>query len=163
MAGFETQAIRGVTQHFGPRKTDGRYGGQYITEGSIKEEVIRIRYNELPDGTSPKSPIIPAHATILDARFKVKTAFGGGTSYKIGTYNASTGAAVSDNSIFTTANLALANIDADGDVVAGSGAGIGVGVGAAAVRLGIVAAGTFTAGYAEIIVRYVEAPPSPKL
>lgn len=163
MAGFETQAIRGVTQHFGPRKTDGRFGGQYVTEGSIKEEVIRIRYNELPDGTSPKSPIIPAHATIIDARFKVKTAFAGGTSLAVGTYNASTGTVVDADGVFTDANLALVFIDADGDNVVGSGDDINTSVGAAAVRIGITATGTFTAGYAEIIIRYVEAPPSPKL
>ncbi len=158
---FESQAIRGVTQHFGPRKTDGRYGGQVVTQGMIKEQIIRIRYNELPDGTSAKSPIIPARATIVSAMFHVKTAFAGGTSYKVGVYDASTGAAVDDDSIFTAANLPLASINADGAVVVGSGADINGDVGSVPVRVGIVAAGTFSAGYAEIIIRYMEAPPTP--
>lgn len=158
---FETQAIRGVTNHYGPRKTDGRFGGQVVTEGNIKEQVIRFRYNELPNGSSPKSPIIPAHATIIDARIKVKTAFAGGTSYAIGTYNSSTGVVVDADGIFTDANLALANIDAVGDTVVGSGDDINTSVGAAAVRVGITATGTFTAGYAEVIIRYIESPPAP--
>lgn len=159
--GFETQAIRGVTNHYGPRRTNGSFGGVVVTEGTVKEEVIRIRYNELPTGASPKSPILPAHSTIVDAFFKVKTAFAGGTSLKVGTYKASDGTAVDDDGAFTTTNLAVANIGAVGDVVKGSGAQINASVGADAVRLGIVATGTFTAGYAEIIVKYVVAPPAP--
>lgn len=159
---FETLAIRGVTNHYGPRKTDGQYGGQTITEGMIKEQVIRFRYDELPTGTSPKSPIIPAYATIIDARLKVKTAFAGGTDYVIGTYNASTGAVIDDDGIFTAANLALANIDADGDVVVGTGDDINANAFSVPVRIGIVATGAFTAGYAEVVIRYMEAPPTPK-
>ena len=58
--GYEVMPKTGVTQHYGPRKTRGDYGAEYITEGSIKETVIRCRYNELPTGGSAKSPIIPA-------------------------------------------------------------------------------------------------------
>lgn len=158
---FESLAVRGVTQHFGPRRTDGSYGGQVVTEGSIKEEVIRIRYNELPTGGSAKSPIIPANASILSAVFKVKVAFAGGTSFTVGTYNSSTGVAVSADGLLTAANLALANIDAVGDLVTGSGAQVNASVGTSAVRVGMAATGTFTAGYAEIVIRYMEAPPTP--
>ena len=158
---FESQAVRGVTQHFGPRRTNGSYGGQVVTEGSIKEEVIRIRYNELPTGGSAKSPIIPANASVLSAQFKVKVAFTGGTSFTVGTYNASTGAAVVADGLMTAANLALANINAVGNLVTGSGTQVNTSVGTSAVRVGMAATGTFTAGYAEIVIRYLEAPPTP--
>lgn len=158
--GFETQAVRGVTAHFGPRRTDGKYGGQVVTAGNIVEEVVRIRYNDLIAGNSPKAPVIPANATIVGSTINVITAFTGGTSLAVGTYKKSNGTALIADAFHTAASLVTANLGA-GKSLIGTGGSINVAITEDAT-VGVVAVGTFTAGYAEIVIRYIKQAPAPK-
>jgi len=158
--GFETQAVRGVTAHFGPRRTDGKYGGQVVTAGNIVEEVVRIRYNDLIAGNSPKAPVIPANATIVGSTINVITAFTGGTSLAVGTYKKSNGTALIADAFHTAASLVTANLGA-GKSLIGTGGSIGIAITEDAT-VGVVAVGTFTAGYAEIVIRYIKQAPAPK-
>lgn len=168
MAGYEADAKRGVQVYYGARATEGKFGRQYCSEDRVKVAEYVVDYSALPTpGTSNIQYSIPAYSKILDVQFEVITAFAGGTSYDIGLAQAD-GTEI-DNDGFYVA-LATASINARGKIVKGTGAlcpqltSTTVGekvtfaetnIGAAAGELKMVATGTFTAGKAKIIVKYI--------
>ena len=169
---FERPAGASVTQsttHYGPRSTNQKYGGAPTTKGAQKEVIWVFDYNDLPVyGTSGLEQIIPAYATIVDARLEILTAFAGGTSYNIGLYKATgddnAGDVIDADGI--DAAVALAVMDARGDVVHCDGAlvsstatGNVVSIGASAAELTIAATGTYTAGKGKLIITYVPEGP----
>lgn len=115
--------------------------------------------------------VVPSYSQIISVRLVVLTPFAGGTSLKFGVVNSDNTAATNDgstNGLLTATVGVLANINATGKWVTGDGAlinpatGNGVGLGAGAdpaaangVVIKAVAAGTFTAGTARLLVEYI--------
>ena len=166
----------GLTRHYGPQTPRDKAYQVVSVGGGIKQLVVDFSYDDLPGfdadaggGSTPDSfseaiPYIPAGATILDATFLVCDAFAGGTSYTVGTYSKA-GAAIDADGIFTGTALALANIDADGDVVTPDGVDVvktsGTFDGSAVdtannAYLLVAASGSFTDGQARMVITYLE-------
>jgi hypothetical protein len=106
----------------------------------------------------PLEAMIPAGAIIVNADLVITDAAtsGGSATLTIGTYNAA-GTAVDADGI--DAAIALAAIDADGDVVQCDGAQVSgvVTVGSAPVYIGaIYGTAAFTGGEATLIVEYIK-------
>lgn len=149
--------------------------------GNVYELEYRFSYDDLP-GYSAASvndavkQSIPANAAIVSAWVRVEETFAGGTSLEFGTVKASDGTAVDADGLIPAAVGVTANLVA-GNLISGRGAqvieapdaagtahvdGDGVYVAAAtgpictvASLLSVVAVGTFTAGRARVILRYV--------
>jgi len=166
----------GLTRHYGPQTPRDKAYQVVRVGGGISQLVVDFSYDDLPGfdadaggGSTPDSfseaiPYIPAGATILDATFLVCDAFAGGTSYVVGTYTKA-GAAIDADGIFTGTALALANIDADGDVATPDGVDVvktsgsfdGSAVDTANdAYLVVAASGTFTDGQARMVITYLE-------
>jgi hypothetical protein len=146
--------INGVPQTFGPSaQPDG------VTREASVADVVRTLervfvYSALPAANSNLAADIPAYSQIVDARLETRVAFAGGTSYDIGLIQPG-GGAIDPDGLF--AATALAAINAKGKWVVGAGALVGAGIGAAGGQLVAAATGTFTAGEARLIVRYIPA------
>lgn len=151
------QVINGVTNHFGRRDVETKRPLTIPSAGRIRELVVPVIYSDLLDGTTsskqPMEAFIPAYSQIVAARLYVDTAFLSGTSLEIGTYLAA-GTAIDANGLFNTTELATANLTTKTWLTGSAGAQLGASVGAADAYLGIVAAGTFTAGQGKLIVEY---------
>jgi hypothetical protein len=166
--GYEADSKRSVQVHYGPRKTEGKFGRGYCSEDRVKTVEYVFSYDGLPvPGTSSLQAVIPAYAKVVDVTFEVITAFAGGTSYDIGLAQ-SDGTEIDNDGFF--AALATASINARGKIVRGAGAlcpqltSTTVGekvtqaltnIGSAAGELKVVATGTYTAGKAKVIVKYI--------
>lgn len=80
---FETSSVRGVNNHYGPRKTDQTFGGSTSTKGYTKEVVYVVDLAEVISGapatsqeiisssTSNLQQVIPAYSKVLQARWEV--------------------------------------------------------------------------------------------
>ena len=151
---FESAPVRGVQVHYGARNTNEKFGGSYGTKDGNKMAEYTFTYDDLPaEGTGEMQFSFPAYSKILSARLEVLTAFAGGTSYNLGLYQ-SDGTVIDADGI--DAAVALASIDARGDLIECDGALIGASIGAAAGELRVAATGTFTAGKAKLVVEYME-------
>ena len=147
-----TQAGDLVRNHYGTREIDD-FGGQASSSGLYKELTIQFSYDDLPvaaDGGNLEAKI-PLGAQIVEAYIKASVPFAGGTSYDIGLQEGD-GTEIDNNGIFAAVTLA--------DVNAGA-AGAGALVGGPATTGGdgylvVAATGSFTAGEAELIVRYLD-------
>lgn len=146
--------INGVPQTFGPSvQPDG------FTREAQSTDVVRTLervfvYSSLPAANSNLAADIPAYSQIVDARIETRVPFAGGTSYDIGLIQPG-GGAISAAGLFSA--LALASINAKGKWAVGAGALVGAGIGSAGGQLVATATGTFTAGEARLIVRYIPA------
>ncbi|UOF80645.1 hypothetical protein [Caudoviricetes sp.] len=73
--GFETDAKRGVLNHYGVRTTNQKFGGA-ADDDIIKTVQWTFSYNDLPAGaTSNLGYSIPANSTILSAKLQIIDAF----------------------------------------------------------------------------------------
>lgn len=163
---FEADAKRGVQVHYGPRVLKQKFGAEGPTDGVIHEAMWTFTYDDLPtSGTSKLVASIPAGSIPLEAYFQVITAFAGGTSYDIDFVD-SAGSAIGSGSDKLWDALLLAEIDSS-EVTAAllasthSGTNSGNALNtklASAGQLKVAATGTFTAGEARIVVRYLQAP-----
>ena len=161
---IENSAGLGVVNHYGPRETTAKYGGEYGTKNSVKTVEYEFTYDDLPDNdTSALNYSIPANARILSAKFIVDAAWtstSGTTDLTVG-LEQSDGTVIDADGLLTAVNLADASIEdaADvGRVVTGSGALVGQSIGSNAGEL--VVAGTaadLTGGAARVIVEYTKA------
>lgn len=170
----------GLTRHYGTQTVRDKAYQVVDIGGGIKQFVVDFSYDDLPDfdadasgGSTPDSfsdaiPFLPKGSTVLDAVLLVTTAFAGGTSYVAGFYTQA-GAAIDADGVFTGTALALANIDAAGDVRTADGVDVVKTSGtfdAAAVSttedgyLKVTATGTFTAGKARMVITYIEPVPA---
>lgn len=165
---YEAAGTRGVQVHYGPRATEGKFGRQYGSDDRIKTVEYVFTYDQLPTpGTSAIQYQIPAYAKIVDVYFETITAFAGGTSYDVGLAQAD-GTEIDNDGFFN--DIVTASINARGKIVRGTGAlcptltSTTVGeavtqaytnIGSAAGELKVAATGTFTAGKAKIVVRYI--------
>ena len=151
--------------------------------GNTQELELRFDYTNLPAWSSASASdavknFLPAYAAITEAFLIVEQTWVGGTSLEVGTFQAVAGTAVDADGIIPAAVGATANL-VTGYVIAGRGIQVleapdaagtahvdGDGVYAAAATgpictvasiVGVVAVGTFTAGRARLVVRYVPA------
>lgn len=158
--GFEIDAKRGVANHYGARKTNGKFGGQESTcNGIVKSAIWDFDYNDLPSyGSNGLQFSIPANATIVSAKLYVDVAFTSTsttTDLVVGLYT-SGGVAIDADGLIAATDATQTAIGTAGNVVTGAGALVGKSIGAAAGEL--VVAGTdtdLTAGSGRIVVEYV--------
>jgi len=147
---IENDAKRGVAQHYGPRTTDSKYGGQAKSTGKIKRAEWTFTYDDLPTANANNlGHKIPANATIVSAKFIADEAWTTGTALNVGLYKAD-GTGVVDADAFD----AIAN-PAAGDVVVGDGALVGASIGAVAAELQVTdTSSDYDGGKATVIVEY---------
>ena len=162
-----TQILNGMSVSYGPTKRECAVSG-LKTAGGEKELRVTILATDLTlsttgfnggvaiaSGIRSSDATLPANAAITKAVLKVKEAFtsAGAATLTIGTTDM---AGVVSDADGIDATIALADIDAVGEVVVCNGALIGV-TGDAAENAITVAAGTavYTAGVAELVVSYV--------
>ncbi|MGD9276926.1 MAG: hypothetical protein PVJ67_07175 [Candidatus Pacearchaeota archaeon] len=152
----------GLVVGFGARVSEDLRGGKVRTEGNVEEHVVEFSYDDLPDGSTDGSYLqIPANAVPIDAYLEVITGFAGGTSYDIDLVD-SAGSAIGSGEDKLWDALALADINTAGErsvssTHGGTNSGNALNVAlASAGMLKVAATGTFTAGKARIVIRYVK-------
>lgn len=154
-----------VTASYGQRSLDSKFGATSNDGGgALKEAVWQFSYNDLPTSSSNTAftLTLPAGCTPVEAYFDVMTAFAGGTSYDID-FVTSGGSAIGSGTDKLWDGLALAEIDSTVTVLparphAGTNSGNALDVPlASAGQLKVTATGTFTAGEARIVVKYLPA------
>ncbi len=142
----------GLVVGFGPNFPERNTAGVIETDGVVKEARLAITHE-----SSGANVAIPAGAVVLDVVMKVGTAWVGGTSVSVG--DGSDG----DGWVSTTQG-ATANLTAGATIRAGGAYAVGgtdttakaLGkVYASADTLDVAFAGTYTAGSADIFVRYI--------
>lgn len=145
-------------------------GSRESTYGNYVEVEYRFTFDNLPSWSAGRAndavwAQLPALAVITDAVLVVEDAFVGGTSLEVGTVLASAGTAVDADGLIPAAVGVTANLGA-GAAILGKGAQVASAdsdgiitsaqtTGAAPVLVSVVATGTFTAGRARLVVRYV--------
>lgn len=150
----------GLVVGFGPRDSKNNAGATVRTMGNEEQFSMILDYDTLPAaaGTAPSSKSIPlpANSMIHEATLRVIVAFtsGGATTLDIGLVN-SAGTAIDQDGI--DAAIAKTAIDAIGEVVQCDGALVNgtatVGTSDAYISCN-VGTGPYTAGQAELTVRY---------
>jgi hypothetical protein len=141
----------GLVVGFGANIPERNVAGVYYTDGAVKEAHLAITYQ-----SSGATIDIPAGAVVLDVVMKVGTAWAGGTDVQLGDgtdadgWISATQGAVAN--LTAGATVRAAGAYAIGDAATNRGLGK---VYAAADTLDVAFTGTFTAGTATIVVRYL--------
>ena len=141
----------GLVVGFGPNFAERNVAGVLETDGVVKEARLAITFQ-----SSGATVDLPAGSVVQDVVMKVGTAWVGGTDVQVGDGSDADGW-VSATQGATASLTAGATIRAAGAYAIGDAAtnrGLGK-VYAAADTLDVAFAGTFTAGTADIIVRYI--------
>ena len=141
----------GLVVGFGANIPERNVAGVYEHDGVVKEAHLAITYQ-----SSGAVIDIPAGSAVLDVVLKVGTAWAGGTKVELGD------GSDADGWVSATQG-AVANLTAGATIVAGGAYAIGDaatnrGLGkvyASADTLDVAITGTFTAGTATIVVRYI--------
>lgn len=155
---IEIGRVRGVANHYGVRNTDGKFGGQLISNGEVKKVEWNIVYNDLPvAGTNNLQYSIPANSTIVSAKLYVGTAWTSTsttTDLLIGLEQAD-GTDIDVDGFVSAADATQTTIAIANSVITGTGALVGKTIGAAAGEL-IVAgsAADLLTGTAKLVVEY---------
>tara|TARA_R110000824_G_C15024894_1_gene658751 strand:+ start:382 stop:864 length:483 start_codon:yes stop_codon:yes gene_type:complete len=156
--GYEIGTKRGVANHYGPRGTDGQYGGQDNSVGKIKEASWTFDYDKLPAYTASNlEQSLPANTTVVSAHLRVITAAtsAGTPALNIG-LTTTAGVVVDLDGLAAPAQMTWALLAVKGSRIAGAGALIGTTIGTSAceVTVAISDSDTFTAGKFELVVKY---------
>ena len=141
----------GLVVGFGPNYPERNVAGVIETDGVVKEARLAVTYQ-----SSGATVALPAGSVVLDVVMKVGAAWVGGTKVEIGD------GSDADGWISATQG-ATANLTVGASVVAGGAYAIGdaatnKGLGkvyAAADTLGVAITGAYTAGSADVFVRYI--------
>jgi hypothetical protein len=141
----------GLVVGFGPNFPERNVAGVIETDGVVKEARLAITYQ-----SSGATVALPAGSVVLDVVVKVGTAWLGGTKVEIGD------GSDADGWISATQG-ATANLTAGASIVAGGAYAIGdaatnKGLGkvyASADTLDVAITGSYTAGDADVFVRYI--------
>lgn len=131
---LETDVKRGVEVHYGPRATEGKYGGQTGNE-VVKHLVFDITAEDLNStsaaAVSGLDVVIPTGSVFLSCQYVVDEAIVGPTAITCGTYLASDGTTAHDaDGLMTAAVGVVTALNAQGARVIGTGALLGTGTGA---------------------------------
>lgn len=156
---FEITATRGTVEHYGPRKTDEKFGGRVSYNDMKKTAVWDFNYDDLPAGAAHNLNLsIPANSTIISAKFRVITAFTSTsttTDLLVGLEQAD-GTDIDLDGLLTAANLTQTVIAVAGSLTTGTGALVGFTIGAAAGELSVTSsAADLLTGRAQVIVEYL--------
>ena len=141
----------GLVVGFGNNFPERNVAGVYDVDGAVKEAHLAITYQ-----SSGANIDIPAGSVVLDVTMKVGTAWVGGTDVQFGDgtdadgWISATQGAVAN--LTANAMIRAAGAYAIGDAATNRGLGK---VYASADTLDVAFAGTFTAGNATIVVRYI--------
>lgn len=141
----------GLVVGFGPNFPERNVAGVIETDGVVKEARLAITYQ-----SSGATVALPAGSVVLDVVVKVGTAWVGGTKVEVGD------GSDADGWISATQG-ASANLTAGASIVAGGAYAIGdaatnKGLGkvyASADTLDVAITGAYTAGSADVFVRYI--------
>lgn len=141
----------GLVVGFGPNYPERNVAGVIETDGVVKEARLAVTYQ-----SSGATVALPAGSVVLDVVMKVGAAWVGGTKVEIGD------GSDADGWISATQG-ATANLTVGASVVAGGAYAIGdaatnKGLGkvyAAADTLDVAITGAYTAGSADVFVRYI--------
>lgn len=166
---IETMLKRGVTSHFGPRKTEGRYGGKSL-DVTGKMQVARwiFNYDSLPDAdTHGLDVIIPANSTIVSAKLNIITAFTSTsttTDLTVGLQQAD-GTEIDNDGLITAAQATQTTIAVANSIIDGASgtpaALIGKTIGANAGELVVTpTVADLLTGRAEMVVEYLLPAPT---
>jgi hypothetical protein len=151
----------GLVTYFGTRDVENKRTNVISDNGPIKTVQATFDYSDsvTPVAADTGQVFVPANAFIVDAFWQTYTAWVGGTSWNVGLVDID-GANGDPNGLW--AALPIASVNAIGETATGllatyGGAIVGLvgGVGSADLYLEVTATGTFTAGAARIIVRYL--------
>lgn len=167
--GLESNTGLGVLNHYGPRVTEGKFGGQTM-HGAMKYVVFDITYEDL-NSTSPAAVqgldyVFPVGTTFLSCQYIVDEPIVGPTAITAGTYLASDGTTAHDADGLMTAAVGLVSaLDAAGDRIIGTGALLATGTGAAfnvsapvVVRI-LPTVAVATAGKMRVFITYLSPAP----
>jgi hypothetical protein len=141
----------GLVVGFGANIPERNVAGVYDTDGAVKEAHLAITYQ-----SSGANVELPAGSVVLDVIMKVGTAWAGGTDVQVGDgtdpdgWISATQGAVAN--LTAGATVRAAGAYAIGDAATNKGLGK---VYASADTLDVAFTGTFTAGTATIVVRYL--------
>jgi hypothetical protein len=141
----------GLVVGFGPNYAERNEAGVIETDGVVKEARLAITYQ-----SSGANIALPAGSVVLDVVMKVGTAWAGGTDVQIGDgsdadgWVSATQGAVAN--LTAGATVRAAGAYAIGDAATNKGLGK---VYASADTLDVAFTGTFTAGTADVFVRYI--------
>lgn len=146
-------STRRAATHYGRRLTANGIPTMEAVDGHTHVLEIPFTFDHLPvDSTDLMVSVLPKYAKVESATFTVNTPFAGGSAFAVGLTTRS-GSVFDADGLFTTTDLALANIDAIADVVVGSGAAIGATL-ANDYCVDVTATGTFTAGEAILRIEF---------
>lgn len=151
----------GLVQYYGTRDVENDRTNVLNSPGPIVTVQAMFTYADTvaPTAADTGQVFVPANAFIVDAYWQTYTAWVGGTSWDVGLVdiNGSNGDA---DGLWD--GLPIASVNAIGETAPGTiatygGALVGAvaGVGANDLYLKVAATGTFTAGAARIVVRYL--------
>jgi hypothetical protein len=141
----------GLVVGFGPNYPERNEAGVLETDGVVKEARLAITYQ-----SSGATVALPAGSVVMDVVMKVGTAWAGGTDVQVGDgsdadgWISATQGAVAN--LTAGATVRAAGAYAIGDAATNRGLGK---VYASADTLDVAFTGTFTAGTADIFVRYI--------
>jgi hypothetical protein len=141
----------GLVVGFGPNFPERNVAGLIETDGVVKEARLAITYQ-----SSGAKVSLPAGSVVLDVVAKVGSAWIGGTTVTVGDASSAVG-------FITAAQGATAALTAGVTIVAAGAYSVGdaatnKGLGkiyAAASDVTVTITGTYTAGNADVIVRYI--------
>ena len=167
--GYETMLKRLVVNHYGPRKTNQKFGGRSL-DGEGRKQIARwvFNYNDLPDAATHNMDLmIPANSTILECTLNIITAFTSTsttTDLTIGLQKAD-GNEIDDDGLITAAQATQTTIAVANSVIKGSSgtpAGlIGLSIGAVDGELVVTpTVADLLTGRAEVIVEYLLPAPT---
>lgn len=157
--GFESMAVRGVNNHYGPRTTNSKFGGDLTSDGLIKQAVWQFSYNDLPAGaTNNMGQVIPANAKIISAYMEIITAFTSTsttTDLTVGLEQAD-GTDIDVDGLLTAVNADQTAIGTAKKLIVGTGALVGATIGTAAGELCVIpSVADLLTGEARVVVEYM--------
>jgi hypothetical protein len=147
--------VNGRQTFFGPLPTKNKFGGKVQASGVEKEIKYTFSYDDLPDADSLNEMVaaIPANAKLVGADLFVGTAWVGGTNLSVG-LEQKDGTVIDADGVH--AAILTAALTAN-SFHAGGGALVGDSIGANEAIVAVTTTGTFTAGDATLVVKYVPA------
>ena len=154
--GYEIGAKRGVANHYGPRGTDGQYGGQDNSVGKVKEASWTFDWDKLPAYSASNLEMqIPANATIISCNLRTLTAgaAASSTAMTVGLVNSSSGSAIDVDGLLAAAQGTNTIVTTKGARVAGAGALLGLAQ-TVATEIAVAMSVALTAGRFELVVTY---------
>ena len=168
---FQNMLIRDVSNYYGVRVTDLKFGAKLHSVGQVKSTAWTFDFDDLPVvGTNKQIQLIPINSYVMEAYFQVITAFTGSSGLFDIDLVEPDGTSIGSGEDKLWDDLALASIDStevllelkSSTCASGSNSGdrIMEKLTAAGNLQVAIPSGSFTAGRARIVVEYLTVPPA---